>query len=91
MSISPFFAKYIAMWAAVCLVAAAILVWDRRRLVPEWRGYLRFLAVPWKLCLFVPALLFVTFAERYTNDETWDVVTGAWSRPHRYAVPNRGS
>jgi hypothetical protein len=47
--------------------------------------------VPWKLRLFVPALLFVTFAGRFTNDETWDVVTGAWSRPHRYAVPNRGS
>jgi hypothetical protein len=77
MSISPFFANYMAMWTAVCLVAAAILVWDRRRLVPEWRGYLRFLAVPWKLCLFVPALLFVTFAGRFTNDETWDVVTGA--------------
>jgi hypothetical protein len=25
----------------------------------------------------VPALLFVTFAGRFTNDETWDVVTGS--------------
>jgi hypothetical protein len=45
--------------------------------MPEWREYLSFHGVPWKLCLFVPALLFVTFAGRYTNDETWDLVTGS--------------
>jgi hypothetical protein len=77
LSISPFFVKYMATWASCCLVAALILVWDRKRLVPEWREYWRFLCVPWKLWLFVPALIFVTFAGRYTNDETWDVVTGS--------------
>lgn len=76
-SISPFFAKYIAAWASFCLTAVLILVWDRKRLAPEWREYFRFLTVPWKLWLFVPALLFVTFAGRYTDDETWDVVTGS--------------
>jgi hypothetical protein len=75
--ISPFFVKYVAMWAAFCATAAAILLWDRKRLVPEWREYWRFLAVPWKLWLFVPALVFVSFAGRFTNDETWDVVTGS--------------
>jgi hypothetical protein len=74
---SPFFVTYIAIWASFCLVAVGILVWDRKRLLPEWREYLRFLSVPWKLWLFVPALLFVTFAGRYTNDETWDWVTGS--------------
>jgi hypothetical protein len=53
-SISPFFVKYIAMWAAFCFLAVAILVWDRNRLLPEWHDYLRFLIVPWKLWLFVP-------------------------------------
>jgi hypothetical protein len=77
LNISPFFAKYIAVWAPFCLVAVVILVWDRKRVVPEWPEYLRFLSVPWKLCLFVPAFLFVAFAGRYTNDETWDVVTGS--------------
>jgi hypothetical protein len=62
--ISPFFAAF-------------ILVWDRKRLVPEWREYLNFLSVPWKLWLFAPAFLFVTLAGRYTNDETWDAVTGS--------------
>jgi hypothetical protein len=73
----PFFVIYVAMWASFCLVAAAILVWDRKRLVPEWCEYLQFLTVPWKLCLFVPALIFLTFAGRYTDDETWDWVTGS--------------
>jgi hypothetical protein len=75
--ISPLFVKYMALWASFCLVAVVILVWDRKRLFPEWREYWGFLCVPWKLWLFVPALLFVTFAGRYTNDETWDVVTGS--------------
>jgi hypothetical protein len=75
--ISPFFVKYMAAWALFCLTAAFILVWDRKRLIPEWREYWCFLCVPWKLWLFVPALVFVTFAGRYTNDETWDVVTGS--------------
>jgi hypothetical protein len=75
--ISPFFVKYMAIWASFCVVAVFILVWDRERLVPEGREYLRFLWVPWKLWLFTPALIFVTFAGRYTNDETWDVVTGS--------------
>ena len=76
-SISPFLVKYVAIWASFCLIAIVILVWDRKRLTHEWREYLRFLSVHWKLCLFVPAFLFVTFAGRYTNDETWDWVTGS--------------
>jgi hypothetical protein len=76
-SISPFFVRYIAIWTSFCFVALLILVWDRKRLLPEWREYFPFLAVPWKLWVFVPALIFVTFAGRYTNDETWDVVTGS--------------
>ena len=77
LSVSPFFIKYIAGWASFCLIAVLILAWDRKRVLPEWREYWSFLCVPWKLCLFAPALLFVTVAGRYTNDETWDFVTGS--------------
>ena len=70
--ISPFFVKYIAIWTSFCLVALLMLAWDRKRLLPEWREYWRFLCVPWKVCLFVPAFFFVTFAGRLTDDETWD-------------------
>jgi hypothetical protein len=74
---SPFLTKYITLWASFCLVAVVVLAWDGKRLMPEWREYWPFLTVPWKLWLFVPAFLFVTFAGRYTNDETWDRVTGS--------------
>jgi hypothetical protein len=77
LSISPFFVKYIAIWTLCCLVAVLILVWDRKRLLPEWREYWSFLCVLWKLCLFVSAFFFVTFAGRLTDDETWDWVTGS--------------
>jgi len=76
-SISSFFVKYIAIWVSFCLVAVFILMVDRKRLLPEWREYLSFLCVPWKLWVFVPAFLFISFAGRYTNDETWDFITGA--------------
>jgi len=42
-SISPFFAKYIVLWTSFSLVSVLILVWDRKRLMPEWREYWRFL------------------------------------------------
>jgi hypothetical protein len=69
--------EYIVFWASFCLLAAAILIWDRKILLPEWRDYFRFLCVPWKLAIFVPALIFVSFAGRYTDDETWDFGTGS--------------
>ena len=77
LTLLPFFVKYIVSWVSFCVVAVFILVWDRKRLVPEWQEYWRFLIVPWKLWLFVPAFLFVTIAGRFTNDETWDWVTGS--------------
>jgi hypothetical protein len=38
---------------------------------------MKFLSVPWKIRIAVVASLFVTFAGRFTDDETWDVVTGS--------------
>ncbi len=68
---------YVAFWVSFCLLAVGILLKDWKHLRPEWRNYLRFLCVPWKLSIFVPALLFVTFAGQFTDDETWDIVTGS--------------
>jgi hypothetical protein len=75
--ISPFFVKYMAAWVSFCVAAAILVVRDKKRLFPEWRSYWGFLIVPWKLCLFAIAFAFVTFAGRYTNDESWDSVTGS--------------
>lgn len=76
-SLSPFFLIYVASWVSFCAAAVVLLVRDRTRLLPEWRSYLGFLFVPWKLCLFAIAFAFVTFAGHYTNDESWDWVTGS--------------
>jgi hypothetical protein len=64
---------YIAGWCAFTAIAA-LVAWRSVRL--EWRDALAFLLVPWKVAVFVPAILFVTFAGRFTDDETWDVVSG---------------
>ncbi len=77
LSLTPFEVKYVGCWVLFCLLAIGILVWDRRSLRQEWAAYFRFLSVPWKLTLFFPALVFVTFAGRFTDDETWDVVSGS--------------
>lgn len=65
---------YVLAWSAFCLVAVGIA---SRRVELRWREVVAFLGVPWKLALFVPAILCVTFAGRFTDDETWDVVNGA--------------
>jgi len=72
----PLLRWYVAGWCAFCLVAAGILVNDRLRVCREIRQYWAYITMPWKLALFAPAFLFVTFAGRFTDDETWDVVTG---------------
>ena len=64
---------YIAGWCAFTVLAAAV-AWRYVRL--SARDALAFLLVPWKVAVFVPAILFVTFAGRFTDDETWDVVSG---------------
>jgi hypothetical protein len=76
-TLSPFFVEYVAAWSSFCVLSACLVLKDRARLLAEWHEYLKFLCVPWKLCLFVPAFSFVTIAGRYTNDETWDLVTGS--------------
>ena len=69
------FGSYIEKLASFRLGALLIMVRDRKRLLPEWR-------VPWSLWLFVPALLFVSFAGRCTDDETWDLVRGSVMATH---------
>jgi hypothetical protein len=68
---------YVVGWSTFCLLAVLIVLVDRQRLRQEWAGYLKFMAVPWKLVIFIPTLIFVTLAGHFTDDETWDVVVGS--------------
>lgn len=71
-----FFHFYMPAWLFACGIAIGIV--SRK---PEKygfnRSYLSFITVPWKLAVFVPALLFVTFAGQFSFDDTWDIVNGA--------------
>src|ERR1700760_770931 len=67
---------YLAGWIGICVLAVTMLIAERRSLESEFRAYLKFLSLPWKVISFALAFLFVTFAGRYTNDETWDFATG---------------
>lgn len=73
MLLSDFLVRYFVTWVAF-LVLAALVAFRTVRL--NWRAELAFLTVRWKLMVFVPAILFTTFAGRFTDDETWDVVCG---------------
>ena len=73
---SPLLRCYVAAWLGFCAFAVGIVAQDRARVGPEIRAYWSYLLIPWKLAIFVPAFLFVTFAGRFTDDETWDMVTG---------------
>jgi hypothetical protein len=75
-TLSSFFVNYLTCWISFCIIALYIFYIERKRLVLELPIYLKFLCLPWKLSIFAPALLFVSFAGPYTNDETWDFVTG---------------
>ncbi len=67
---------YVAAWVIFCLAAIGVLIRDRASLRCEWFHYGGFLAMGWKVAVFIPAFLFVTFAGRFTHDETWDVISG---------------
>ncbi len=70
---TPFLVRYLISWLAFCLLAGVLFVRDVN---VAWREQARALLVPWRLALFVPATVFVTFAGRYTDDETWDALCG---------------
>lgn len=68
-----FLVRYLSSWLAFCVLALVLFVMDVK---VAWREQARALLIPWRLALFVPAILFVTFAGRYTDDETWDSMCG---------------
>lgn len=71
-----FFQLYMSAWLFACGMAIGIISRNPTRYGLN-RAYLSFLTVPWKLCLFAPAFVFVTFAGQFAFDDTWDVVNGA--------------
>lgn len=73
---NPLLLGYVGGWISFCLLAGGIAAYDRVQVWAELRRYWGYLTMPWKVATFIPAFLFVTFAGRFTDDETWDVITG---------------
>jgi hypothetical protein len=71
--VTPSLWAYVAAWSSFTIIAGLVAF---RHVRLAWRDALAFLLVPWKVAVFVPAILFVTFAGCFTDDETWDVVSG---------------
>ncbi|TLX16145.1 hypothetical protein [Rhizobium sp. MHM7A] len=73
---NPSFHLYMSAWLFACGIAIGIV--SRNPVKYGFnRSYLSFITVPWKLAVFVPAFMFVTFAGQFSFDDTWDVVNGA--------------
>jgi hypothetical protein len=70
---SPFVVRYLVGWLAYCAVALLLAIRGAR---PRAAETLTFLREPWKVLIFLPGIVFVTFAGHFTDDETWDVVSG---------------
>ena len=70
---TPFLQQYLVGWLIFCVIAAIVAA---RSVRLRRSDVLAFLAIPWKIALFVPACVFVTFAGHFTDDETWDLVSG---------------
>ncbi len=68
---------YLAIWMICVGFAAWIIIKDFSRFKIEVFKYRYYLTRPWKLVTFAIAGSFVTFAGPYTNDPTWDYVSGS--------------
>jgi len=72
---SQLFTAYVVAWS-ICSMAALAASLSSRTIRGELRAYGRYLLVPWKLAVFAPAAVFVTFAGQFAYDDTWDFVAG---------------
>ena len=75
---NPAFTAYLLAYTTACIVAAILLVRERKTLVllqPAYREYLR---SPWKLLTFAIAALSMIVMAPYTGDPTWDYVDAAF-------------
>lgn len=66
---------YALTWTVFCFVSLVMALRDPA-IIREARAYVGYLLVPWKVTVFIPAAVFVTFAGQFAYDDTWDYVSG---------------
>lgn len=72
----PFIRNYLILWVSLLLTAVLIVILKKRTLQLHLNGYFEFLFIKWKLVTFGLAGFFVTFAGYWTDDESWDLISG---------------
>lgn len=70
------FQLYMSTWLFLSGVAVGIISRNPRR-YGFCMAYATYLFAPWKVAIFAPAFVFVTFAGQFSLDDTWDVINGA--------------
>jgi hypothetical protein len=76
--VTPAFTAYLSAYTAACIVAAILLVRERKSLVLLQPAYRKYLQSPWKLLTFAVAALSMIIMAPYTGDPTWDYVDAAF-------------
>lgn len=78
MLLTPAFKLYLASYSLACLVAAALMIRERKSLLLLQGEYRQFLFARWKLVTFAIAAIAMTIMAPYTGDPTWDYVDAAF-------------
>ncbi len=73
---NAFLIKYLICWLSFCLFAGFLCYRYRKDLISELPNYRSLIFIKWKLVTFSIAFIFVTFAGHFTDDETWDIISG---------------
>lgn len=79
-------AIYTALWAALCLAAAAHAVRSRARGLLPGSAYRSMLASPWRIATAIVGTAFFAVAAPYTGDPYWDRVVGVFMPLLTYAT-----
>lgn len=76
--LTPAFKAYLSGYVLACIVAAVLMVHERRSLVLFSTDYRQYLLAPWKLITFAVAAVSMTIMAPYTGDPTWDYVDASF-------------
>lgn len=73
---NPTIRNYMINWVSILFIAVVLAFIYRKRLAQNYSGYFDFLFLRWKVLTFSLSGLFVSFAGYWTDDESWDVISG---------------
>jgi len=76
--VTPALTAYLSAYTVACVLAAILMVRERKSLVLLQPAYRKFMQSAWKLLTFAVAALSMIVMAPYTGDPTWDYVDAAF-------------